>query len=299
MRFWLSMMAVSELDQMIALAQHAESCGFYGVTYADHLIMPASIKTPYPYTESGDIFWPIDAPWPDPWITLTLLGAQTRELRLATNIYLAALRDPFTVARAVATASVYTSGRVICGVSAGWLKEEYDAAGIDFATRGRRLDEILAICRRLWAGETVSHDGEFFQFDAVLLRPLPAGRVPIWVGGKSAPALRRAAANDGWLGLPATVDDTIAIVEHLQALRSGMGLPRSGFSPVASLIEPLTAHTEDRLAEHGIGDMVTIPWMPTPWEMESYVPQGADIGQLSVKKDAISRFADRVIHRRT
>ena len=299
MRFWLSMMAVSELDQMIALAQHAESCGFYGVTYADHLIMPASIKTPYPYTESGDIFWPIDAPWPDPWITLTLLGAQTRELRLATNIYLAALRDPFTVARAVATASVYTSGRVICGVSAGWLKEEYDAAGIDFATRGRRLDEILAICRRLWAGETVSHDGEFFQFDAVLLRPVPAGRVPIWVGGKSAPALRRAAANDGWLGLPATVDDTIAIVKHLQALRSGMGLPRSGFSPVASLIEPLTAHTEERLAEHAIGDMVTIPWMPTPWEMESYVPQGADIGQLSVKKDAISRFADRVIHRRT
>lgn len=298
MRFWLSMMAVPELDQMIALAQHAESCGFYGVTYADHLIMPASIETPYPYTESGEIFWPVDAPWPDPWITLTLLGAATRELRLATNIYLAALRDPFTVARAVATASAYTSGRVICGVSAGWLKEEYDAAGIDFKSRGRRLDEILAICRRLWAGETVSHDGEFFQFDAVLLRPLPPVPVPIWVGGKSGPALRRAAANDGWLGLPATVDDTIAIVEHLQALRSEMGLSNSDFSPVISLIEPLLEATEEKLAEHGIGDMVVIPWMPTPWEMESYVAEGADIRQLSVKKDAISRFADRVIHRR-
>ena len=207
-------------------------------------------------------------------------------------------RDPFTVARAVATASAYTSGRVICGVSAGWLKEEYDAAGVDFKSRGRRLDEILAICRRLWVGETVSHDGEFFRFDAVLLRPLPPGPVPIWVGGKSAPALRRAAANDGWLGLPATVDDTIAIVQHLQALRTEMGLPASGFSPVISLIEPLLESSEERLAGHGINDMVVIPWMPTPWEMESYVAEGSDISQLSVKKDAISRFADRVIHRR-
>jgi alkanesulfonate monooxygenase SsuD/methylene tetrahydromethanopterin reductase-like flavin-dependent oxidoreductase (luciferase family) len=144
----------------------------------------------------------------------------------------------------------------------------------------------------------VSHEGEFFQFDSVLLRPLPPEPVPVWVGGKAAPALRRAAANDGWLGLPATVDDTIAIVSRLQTLRSEMGLPQSGFSPVVSLVEPLSVSAEARLAEHGVGDMVVIPWMPTPWEMESYVEAGADISQLSVKKDAISRFADRVIHRR-
>lgn len=298
MRFWLSMMVVPELDQMIALAQHAESCGFHGVTYADHLIMPTKIDTPYPYTESGEFFWPIDAPWPDPWITLTLLGAETRTLRLATNIYLAALRDPFTVARMVATAAAYTSGRVVCGVSAGWLKEEYDAAGIDFASRGRRLDEILTVCRRLWAGESVSHAGEFFKFDSVLLRPLPPEPVPIWVGGKAGPALRRAAANDGWLGLPATINDTIAIVGRLHALRAEMELPQTGFSPVVSLVEPLSQGAEARLKEHGIGDMVVIPWMPTPWEMENYVAEGADISLLSVKKDAISRFADRVIHRR-
>ena len=62
MRFWLALMAVSELDQLVELAQHAEACGFHGVTYADHLIMPARITTPYPYSESGEIFWPIDSP---------------------------------------------------------------------------------------------------------------------------------------------------------------------------------------------------------------------------------------------
>jgi probable F420-dependent oxidoreductase len=297
MRFWLSMMVVPELDQLIALAQHAENCGFHGVTYADHLIMPTQISTPYPYSESGEFFWPIDAPWPDPWITLTLLGAETKTLLLASNIYLAALRDPFTVARVVATAAAYTSGRIVCGVSAGWLKEEYDVAGIDFSSRGRRLDEILAICRRLWAGETLSHKGEFFSFDSVILRPLPAERIPVWVGGHSAPALRRAAANDGWLGLPATVDDTIAIVARMRAMRQEMGLPQSGFSAGASLIEPLTSSAKERLGQHGIEDMVVIPWMPTPWDMENYVPDGADISQLAVKKDAISRFAERVIRR--
>lgn len=296
MQFWLALMAVNELDQLAALAQHAEACGFHGVTYADHLIMPTKIETPYPYSSTGEMFWPADAPWPDPWITLTLLGAETTTLRLATNIYLAALRDPFTVARLVSTASAFTSGRVVCGVSAGWLKEEYDAAGIDFGSRGRRLDEILTICKQLWAGDVVSHDGEFFNFDSVLLRPLPSSAVPIWVGGKAAPALRRAAANDGWLGLPESIDENINIVRRMKAIRSDLGLPSEGFSPCISITEPLTASGRERLIAEGVNDMVVIPWMHTPWEMESYVTQGADVSQLSTKKDAINRFAERMIH---
>lgn len=298
MRFWLALMAVPELDQLMELAKHAEDCGFHGLTYADHLIIPTKVDTPYPYSASGEVFWDVEAPWPDPWITLTLLGAETSSLRLATNIYLAGLRDPFTVARMVSTASAYTSGRVVCGVSVGWLKEEYDAAAIDFASRGRRLDESLGICRKLWAGERVSHSGEFFKFDEVILRPLPPASVPIWVGGKSKPALRRAAANDGWLGLPATVEDTIAIVDVMKGMRQEMGRPLEGFSPVASLTEPLTMEAEARLAENAIEDMVVIPWLPTPWGMEAFVKQGEDFSLLSVKKDSVSRFADHVIHRR-
>jgi len=299
MRFWLVLMAVPELDQLIELAQYAEECGFHGVTYADHLIMPTKIETPYPYSQDGKIFWPIDAPWPDPWVTLSILGSHTRTLHLATNIYLAALRDPFTVARLVATTSAFSSGRVVCGVSAGWIREEYDAAGIDFASRGRRLDELLGICRKLWNGDILTHDGEFFRFDSVILRPAPAAPVPIWVGGKAKPALRRAALNDGWLGLPATVDDNLALMATMQEIRRQHGLPVETFRPCVSLCEPLTPTAIERLEAGGAQDMVVMPWIPNPWEVESFVPEGGDLSRLSVKKESMRRFADRIIHARS
>jgi probable F420-dependent oxidoreductase len=298
MRFWLSMMAVPEIDQLIELAQHAESVGFYGCTYADHLVMPTKIASKYPYTADGEIFWPLDAPWPDPWIALSVLGSHTKTIRLITNIYLAALRDPFTVARMVSTASAFSNGRILCGVSAGWLKEEYDAAQVDFASRGRRLDEIIAAARKLWTGDIVSHKGEFFDFDSVIMRPAPIGPVEVWVGGGSPPALRRAAANDGWLGLPMTVEQNVGVARKMYQIRAELGLPSTGFSPCISLIEPLTRAASETLQAAGVNDIMSIPYMPTPWENEGFVPAGADISKLAVKKDAVSRYAERVIHGR-
>lgn len=295
MRFWLSMMTIDELDQLPALAAHAEACGFHGVTYADHLVMPATIESRYPYTESGELFWPLEAPWPDPWIALSLMGAATRTLRLVSNIYLAALRDPFTVARSVSTASAFTQGRIVCGVSAGWLKEEYDVAGVDFASRGRRLDEVIEVSRKLWTGEIVEHHGQFFDFGPVIMRPMPPAPVEVWSGGASTPALRRAAANDGWLGIPMTIADNIAIVARMQAMRAEMGKPRHGFSPCVSLVEPIDRGAAARLAEAGIGDMTAMPWMPSPWDVVRYVDEDADLSSLAVRKEAISRYADAVI----
>lgn len=295
MRFWLVLMGVSELDELIALSQHAEACGFHGVTYADHLVMPTEIKSPYPYSESGEFFWPIEAPWPDCWITLSLLGAATTKLKLASNIYLAGLRDPFTVARAVGTASAFTNGRIVCGVSAGWLEEEFNAAQIDFRSRGRRLDEIIEVCRKLWTGDIVDHQGEFFQFDSVILRPAPPAPVPIWSGGMSKPALRRAATNDGWLGIPISADDNIAIVKRMKDIRAEKGLPEEGFSPCISLAGRLDADEAARLKAAGIRDLSAMPWMATPWDVARFVDEGADINNLQVKKDAISRYAEAMI----
>ena len=300
MRFWLVLMGVDELDQLVELARHAEACGFHGLTYADHLIMPAKIESAYPYTESGEFFWPIEAPWPDPWITLSVLGAATNRIRLATNIYLAGLRDPFTVARAVSTAAVFTHGRIVCGISAGWLREEFDAAGIDFASRGRRLDEIITVSRRLWTGDVVEHHGEFFSFDPVIMRPMPPAPIPVWSGGVSKPALHRAAANDGWLGIPMSAYENAAIVGRMQDLRRDMGLTATGFDACVSLAGPLDDSAVDTLGVAGVNDMTAIPWMATPWDMARYVDEGADTSLLQVKKDAMSRFADSVIaHRGT
>ncbi|PTD17358.1 TIGR03619 family F420-dependent LLM class oxidoreductase [Sphingomonas fennica] len=294
MKFWLVLMGVAEVDQLVPLAQHAEACGFHGVTVADHLVMPTKFATKYPYSENGEWFWPIETPWPDPWVTLGVIGGATSRIKLATNIYLAALRDPFTAARAISAVDAFAPGRVLCGVSAGWLKEEYDAVGVPFETRGKRLDELIAVMRKLWTGESVSHAGDIFQFSDVLMRPAPASPIPVLCGGSSPPALRRAARNDGWLGLPMTLADNVAIVERMLALRAEQGLPREGFTPILSLAEPLTPDAVAALDAVG-GHLSAMPWLPTPWDVERFTDDGADFRELQVKKDAISRYAERVI----
>lgn len=296
MKYWLVLMAVAELDQLVELSQHAEQCGFHGVTVADHLVMPTKFSTKYPYSPDGEWFWPIETPWPDPWVTLGVIGGATKTIELATNIYLAALRDPFTAARAISTVDVFSGGRALCGISAGWLKEEYDAVGIPFETRGRRMDEMIAVMRKLWTGENVGHEGDFFRFQDVMMRPAPVRRVPIMCGGAAKAALRRAARNDGWLGLPQTVEQNLATAATLHAMRAEQGLSEEGFRMMFSLAEPLTADAVKRLEEAG-GELSAIPWLPTPWDVERFVDDGADFRQLAVKKDAISRYAERVIHR--
>lgn len=292
MRFWLSLMAIDDLTQLPAIARAAEQAGFHGVTFADHLLMPAKIASKYPYTEDGEMFWPLTTPWPDPWIALSVMGAATTRLHLATNIYLAALRDPFTAAKSVATTAAICGDRVACGVSAGWIKEEYEQAGIDFASRGRRLDEMLAAMRALWSGETVRHAGEFFNFEAIM-RPAPAARVPIWVGGASKPALRRAAQNDGWLGLPMSADQNIAILDAIEAQRGARGL--HGFTALIALAEPLTPSTHDKLMARGIGDVSAMPFFPNPWDSTPFVDAGADWRDLDIKTKALERFGETVI----
>jgi alkanesulfonate monooxygenase SsuD/methylene tetrahydromethanopterin reductase-like flavin-dependent oxidoreductase (luciferase family) len=110
MRFWLSLVTNTEPDQLPAIARHAEEVGFHGVTVPDHLVMSTRIESKYPYTEDGKIWWPDDLPWLDPWVALSAMGAVTSRLKLATNIYLAGLRDPFTPAKAVSSAAAIAPG---------------------------------------------------------------------------------------------------------------------------------------------------------------------------------------------
>lgn len=299
MKHWISLVNVPEVDQYIALAQHAEALGFHGISIADHLVIPTEItESKYPYTPDGKTWWPDDTPWPDPWVTLTALGVATKQLRLATNIYLAALRDPFTAARAVAAASIFTNGRVRCGVSAGWIKEEYDLVGIDFHTRGRRLDETILVMRKFWTGEPVKHNGEFFQFENALMSPRPTSHIPIWSGGASTAAFRRAARNDGWLGVPMMADALIATIEGFRATRRELGKQDEPFDICCSLIQPLTAELEGRLEALGAHHNMVLPWVVTPWGRAPWLRDGEDVALLDTKKRAMERFAEKVIHRR-
>jgi len=297
MRFWLSLVTVRELEQLQPLAMLAELLGFHGLMIGDHLAMPPEIKSRYPYSADGKLFLPLDTPWADPWITFAHLGAITKKLHFASNIYLAALRDPFTAAKSVATASALTGGRVVCGVSAGWLEEEYGIVGVDFTARGRRLDETLAVMRKLWTGQVVRHEGEFFNFEAIQ-SPAPTGRVPIWCGGDAPPAMRRAARNDGWLPLPMTVTQAIAATGKLRDLRVEAGLTADGLDVGLALAEPVTQAGVDRLREHKLRDLVVIaPWLPSPWDVQAWIDPGDDMSRLDVKTKALERYASAVIQK--
>lgn len=292
MKYWISLVNTVEVDQFIPIAQKAEELGYEGVSTPDHLIYPTNIQTPYPYTPDGKVWWPDTNPWADPWITLTAMGVATRELKLATNIYLAALRDPFTVARATSAAALFTGGRVRCGVSAGWIKEEFDVMGIDFKSRGRRLDEVLQCMQKLHSGEVVSHHGEFFNYQDVILSPAPPEPVPVWVGGASAPALRRAAAHDGWLGLPMPNDDLKAVTERIFSLRKEMNRYDAPYDIVLSPTEAMSQEFLATLDPAGTYHCSVLPWTPSPWGRAPWVEEGEDHSQLEVKFRAMERFRD-------
>ncbi|HQR03569.1 MAG: TIGR03619 family F420-dependent LLM class oxidoreductase [Proteobacteria bacterium] len=298
MKFWLSMMPIYEMEQLTEIARHAEAVGFHGITMPDHLVMPTRIESRYPYTEDGKMWWPEDTPWLDPWVTLGAMAAVTHKLRLASNIYLAALRDPFTAAKSLASVAALSGGRVVCGVSVGWIKEEYDLLGLDFKSRGRRMDELIAVMRMLWTGKEVSHHGEFFNFDHALMHPAPRQPIPVWCGGGTPPALRRAALNDGWLGLPLPLPQLTQTIESMLAIRRAAGLPEEGFDACVPLMQALTPEIHAGLAAIHVHNAVVIaPWMLSPWGEKTWIDAGDDIRDLAVKKKAMTRFAESVLSR--
>jgi probable F420-dependent oxidoreductase len=298
MQYWLSITTVPEQDQLLDIARLAEAAGFHGLTLADHLLMPMRIESRYPYTEDGAMWWPPDTPWPDPWVTMAAMAAVTTRLRFASNICLAALRDPIVLGKAVSTAAVLSGARVVLGVAAGWMREEYELLGVDFATRGRRLDELLEVMRRLWSGQPVIAQGEFFRFAEAVMCPPPPARVPVWCGGASAPALRRAARNDGWLGLPLDRAQARPMVEALRRERALAGLDPQDFAINIALTEAHDPEAVAELEDMGVtGLMILAPWQPNPFFAAPWHDPHADPARLDSKRAALERFADQVIRR--
>ena len=298
MQYWLSITTVPEQHQLLDIARLAEAAGFHGLTLADHLAMPVRIDSRYPYTEDGVMWWPPGTPWPDPWVTLAAMSAVTSRLRFASNICLAALRDPIVLGKQVSTASVLSSGRMVLGVAAGWMREEYDLLGVDFASRGRRLDELLNAMRALWSGQPVAHAGEFFRFDEATMCPAPPGPVPVWCGGASAPALRRAARNDGWLGLPLDRAQARPMIAALREERARAGLDALDFAINIALTEAHDPAVIAELEDMGVtGLMIMAPWQPNPFFAAPWFDASADPSRLSSKREAIARFAGQVIDR--
>jgi probable F420-dependent oxidoreductase len=183
----------SNPDLLAHLAQTAEGCGFESLWTVEHVVIPKDYQTPYPYSKSGKIPGGEDVPIPDPLLPLSFAAAVTKRIRLATGVVILPQRHPLYLAKEIATLDLLSGGRVILGIGSGWLKEEFDALGIDFHTRGPRTDEAIQAMRACWRDDASSFHGRHFNFGPALSYPKPAGNnVPIHIGGHSPAAAKRA-----------------------------------------------------------------------------------------------------------
>ena len=206
----------------VEAAETADRLGFESAWLPEHLVLPVAMAgSPHAGAEHPPI--PPTTQLFDPASLLSFVAAHTTSLRLGTYVYLLGLRHPFVTARAFATLDWVSGGRAVIGAGAGWLRAEWEALGIDPASRAARLDEAIGVCRRLWTEETITHDGPHFPFAEVAFEPKPVQRpIPIFIGGESAPALRRAGRlGDGWIGMANTPESAAAAVATIRGHRCG------------------------------------------------------------------------------
>lgn len=195
MKFGLAFASSVAIDHAAAyeVCRTAETAGFESLWGGEHVILPGTIESPYPYTADGKIPATNDTPIPDPLIWLAFAAAAAPTMRLGTCILIVPQRNPLILAKELATLDQLSGGRVELGLGVGWMKEEFDAIGVPWERRGARNDEYIAAMRALWAGPMAEFHGEFVDFPPVTCSPRPVqASIPILVGGDSDAAINRA-----------------------------------------------------------------------------------------------------------
>jgi probable F420-dependent oxidoreductase len=211
---------VAELG-VVEPARRAELAGFDSIWCSDHVVMPETVGSRYPFSADGTIAWDPNEPWYDAVVWCAAIAAVTERVEIGPAVLLAGLRHPIVLAKQLASIDAISGGRLIAGFGAGWLAEEFDALGVPFESRGRRLDEWIGACRQVWSGRVSRIDGEHFGLDGdVVTEPQPARRIPILIGGMSDAALRRIATRaDGWIPLVGSAGAAETIERGVRRIR--------------------------------------------------------------------------------
>ncbi|MCH2172700.1 TIGR03619 family F420-dependent LLM class oxidoreductase [Myxococcota bacterium] len=283
MKFWQAI-AFTEPDQLVDFARLAEEFRFTGVTMGDHFVTPTRIDSSYPYTPDNVPWVQPNDPSPDPLMLTGALAQVTERLRFMVTAYVLPMREPLVAAKAISTAAVLSNHRLDLGVGVGWMKEEFQAAGQDFHTRGQRCDEAMAAIDRLMTGEKVSHRGAFYDIPECQLCPVPDQPVPILIAGHSDAAFRRAARYEGWLGAHYAVDELPPIAERFQKVWSECG--RADAPRIVSPITDLGSLDDcKRLEDAGLTDLIHMP----------LTFQGIPASSLDDKRRAMESFVEQFV----
>jgi probable F420-dependent oxidoreductase len=264
--FWAA--AVGEADRL----------GYESAWLPEHLVLPIEMtRSPYPGEEHPPV--PPTTPVYDAFAYLSFFAGRTERIRLGTHVYNIGLRHPFVAARALQTLDIVSDGRAEFGIGASWLESEWVAAGLDFKTRGRRVDEAIAVCQHLLSEPVVEHHGEFFDFGPVSFEPKPVQKPwpPMSIGGESDAALRRAARADGWIGMQHTLESVAEAVARLRALRAENGREGEPFDVTvgAQVADPDDAQ---RWADAGVTRIIVSPWRRSPEAVDGVRAFAAKMG---------------------
>lgn len=263
MKFWCAT-AFMNTAELVHVARLLDEAGYHGLMISDHLCYPRDLVSKYPYSPhpDGRPIWEPDASWPEPWVLIGAMSSVTSRLHFTTNVYIAGHRPILQVAKEVATAAVLSDGRVALGVGAGWMQEEFQLQGQDFATRGKRLNEMIPALRALWQGGWVEWHGEHYDIPAITLEPHPPAPVPIYTGGHTDAALKRAAKHaDGWIGNAYPWDQAAHYVGRLREYLAMEDRDTSDFEIICGLYAKPSTDVYQRAADElGITGMMCMPW---------------------------------------
>jgi probable F420-dependent oxidoreductase len=302
MRFGVNILSrgpMATRNGCMTVAAAAERLGYDFVSVNDHIVVPADIASRYPYSEEGDWAGRTAGECLEQLSTLSFLAGATKRVRLLTSVMVVPHRQPVLAAKMIATADVLSGGRVIIGCGAGWMKEEFEWVGAPpFAERGKATDEYIMAFKELWTSERPRYRGKHVAFENILFRPKPVQKPhpPLWIGGESEAAMRRALQlGDAWYPASSnpqnrldTAERVAAAIAKFQDRAAAAGRPKGTIGlahvvlwPVSWTAEPaisggrrtLTGTTEEMLADiallerAGVGDVCLSFHAPTADEM--------------------------------
>ncbi|MBS0304363.1 MAG: TIGR03619 family F420-dependent LLM class oxidoreductase [Proteobacteria bacterium] len=281
------------------IARTADDCGWDSIQVADAPFFPETVSVPYPYTPDGARFWPLDMPVLDPWVAMTAMAVVTRRIRFVPSVLRLAIRQPLLEAKSLCSLAAVSNDRVALGVGLAWMPEEFRWLGIDMKTRGKRQDEAIQAVRLLMQGGFQEFHGEFVDFDRVIMAPTPKKKIPIYVGGATAPAMRRAARlGDGWLSVIHDKAEIPGLVAELNGHRREFGRAAEPFDIMLHCPDATGIDDIKRLEDLGITDLQVTPWAVPGIAAEEGVGKiQQQQPALQTKLDAIRRYADQVIAR--
>jgi probable F420-dependent oxidoreductase len=287
MRFTLQL-GFARYPDFQKIAQVAEEAGFSSIGMPDSFFYPQHTESEYPYTDTKVIRGYIEAmPFIEPLVAMSWMAAVTAKIRFYPSVMKVPTRQPLVLAKALSSLAVLSGERILLGAGLSPWKEDFSYNGLDFAKRGRLMDDCIAILRGAMTGKYFEFHSENYDFGPMKMFPVPSRPIPILIGGHSKPALTRAARlGDGWIAANTDFETLKSLLLQLDALRKEHASPgRKDFQIHGFDVAAQAPADFKRLGELGVTDACV-----APWGFDPSTP-------LEVQLDGLRRFGDTVISR--